>query len=529
MRVEAAELDAMRKAEEKEQELRLKEDAAATGPGEHEILHLLRAAARPHAFDRVPEMDELEAWALSAPLEFRGLVKPYLTHRDAEVAVIARHLDGLREEAEECAKFLASIDTGLQPVAGLRREILWKETWHELPNDPWSGRNWFSSRGICESDERRADRIHNSGIARDGRSSPWQRMNTEIRDYVRDRSSFRALSPDEQFWRAVLYARWATEGRLGRPALDCFRISKQVAHEAWPEEDDKALAARIARHASALLVHDASMSIHCPYDELILWSLVEELPVEFRPAGNEAALARIRRYRKGSERWTHALLDDRLPAAEQAEIAFWAALTWSSGAASDGRAGAVLETARNGKSSRDEPVAWLRSLGWVAVPLLIEHLDDSTATSTFDGDYRVKVGDVSWLALRSFAGLPNPEGIPADDLWHLRNSDGRALRAAFQDWWKRLEPLPEEDRWAALRKDGSTTATEWLLENAPERCLPDAWTRLDPDTRAGQLGRRAVLKLLSLAPRARLEALCESTDGDLREALIEVLKPAPPK
>lgn len=466
---------------------------------------------------------ELKKLAFERPKSFVLAVKLVGRQSSAGIARLVDGLEALAEEARDVRSFVRPLDIlGIPRVRGMRREAISRALNSRLPASPWIDGMNVTGAWDLGGDERGDALLFDDGSIRRGTQGLWRlNFHEEAARFIS--WSWRQDCSVELLSKLALFARWGLERGEFEVAVDCLLRAREIGAHRWPGDDDAALGARAARVAMKNMA-DSPTSLRRFQESVAVALLAGPAPLGDHgtpPPAPDPWLVREDTINDGMARWGYR---DRVwpleyPPAEQAEEALWRTLTWRSKEMEEDRISSLLCSAEDGTPSWDRPIEWLRSLGWDAVPTLVAHLDDRLPTASSHLDYTVRVGDVCWLALRAFTGLPDPAGFDPGRPWLLETPGSGTFILEIKAWWDRASVLNETARWRQLFRRGSAPAAAWLLSHEPRLCLPEAWERLDPATRRGRIGRLGIEQSLAAAPREKLESLLGESEGDVRDAV----------
>ncbi len=462
-------------------------------------------------------------FAVERPEAFDNAVQVVGRHANADIASLVDSLESLAHEVREVQSFVRPLDIlGIPRTRGLRREAV-NRSWDPLfPASPWIDGVDVTGAWDLGGKERGDLLLVDDGSIRTGTQGLWLLKFREEGTRFVSWSWGQPCSVD-LLWKLALFARWGLEQGEFEVAVDCLLRAREIGVHYWPGDDDAALGTRAARQGMRNL-SDAPVSRQRFHESIAAALLAGPEPLRDPgappPAPNLPALREVA-INDGQARW--GMRDPGrllfLPPEEQAEAALWLVLSWRSIEIEEDRISSLLCSAVDGTPSSYKPVEWLRSLGWDAVPALVAHLDDPLATASCHLDYTVRVGDVCWLALRAFTGLPDPPQFDSNCPWLLATPRSQTFVLEVRSWWSRASVLGETARWQQLYRRRSAPAADWLLSHEPRLCLPEAWEQLDPETRRGRVGRLAIERSLTSAPREKLESLLQESVGEVHDAV----------
>lgn len=468
-------------------------------------------------------LGRFKKFAVERPEAFENAVQLVGRQANAGIASLVDSLESLAHEVRDVQSFVRPLDIlGIPRTRGLRREAF-NRSWDPLfPASPWIDGVDVTGAWDLGGEERGDWLLVDDGSIRTGTQGLWLLKFREEGPRFVSWSWGQVCSVD-LLWKLALFARWGLEQGEFEVAIDCLLRAREIGAHRWPGDDDAALGTRAAREGIKNLA-DSPASRQRFHESIAAALLAGPGPLRDhgtpRPAPDLSVLREVA-INDGMARWEMRDPDRVLvlPLREQAEAALWRALSWRSKEIEDDRISSFLCSVADGKPSSYQPVEWLRSLGWDAVPTLVAHLDDPLATASCHLDYTVRVGDVCWLALRAFTGLPDPPEFDATRPWLLATPGSRTFILEIRSWWSRASVLGEAARWQQLFRQRSAPAAAWLLSHDPQLCLPEAWEQLDPATRRGRIGRLAIEQSLTAAPREKLESLLQQSAGEVRDAV----------
>lgn len=466
---------------------------------------------------------EFKKLAVERPASFDLAVKLVGRQADGDIARLVEALEALAVEAREARKFVRPLDIlGIPRVRGMRREAIARSRQSRLPASPWIDGMGATGAWDVGGAERGDSLLFDDGSVRRGSQGLWQlNFRDEASRFIT--WSWRQACSEELLWKLAIFARWGLERGEFEVACDCLLRAREIGAHRWPGEDADALGTRAAREGMKNLA-DSPNSMRRIQESIAVMLLAGPAPLADRgtplPAPDPLAV-REDHINDGWARWGDLEAERLLllPRPEQAEVALWLTLNWKSKEIEEERISSLLCSADDGKPYSDRPVEWLRSLGWDAVPTLVAHLDDRLPTGSRHREYTVRVGDVCWLALRAFTGLPDPAEFDPSLPWLLATPDSGTFIMDVKSWWARASVTGETARWRQLFRRGSAPAATWLLSHEPRLCLPEAWEQFDPATRRGRIGRMALEQSLAAAPMEKLESLFHESKGEVRDAV----------
>lgn len=462
----------------------------------------------------------LEQWSRTEPEKALALLKPWRKHADREVAAIANRVCEPLDELSDWFVVSRRLDLlGMPSVRELLRRQVKRPAGATLPR--FLGRGDDGDVGCWSIGMERAGRavLLDDGSIRILPAYQGRSFFGEIRDWTDTRSREPATYDADGFWQAALYGHWCLQLRRIPEAGACFDAARAAAAVTFPGDTPDQLAGRALRLGADRLLRAARDG--CGSEELTveLWKRIAALPFEDCRALAVPALEGFHRQEELSKKWAQMAPGDRakLAAGDRVEEAFWAlAESGSPFLKSSGPSALSKEIARADAES-PEPFARVASCGLEAIPFLIEKLDDRTPVEIPRGELRARACDAALLLLHSLLRMPLPATPAADAPWLDLAAPAADVKRDLKALWNRLAPLDEGARYAALYREGSRAAEEWLLRHDPAACAADALKALPPEGRARILGARRIVGLMSEAPADKLAALRDASEGELRE------------